>query len=68
MMVWTSFPGGTSGKEPRDSSGAVGSVSGSGGPLEKGMETHRSVLAQRIPQTEEPGGLQSIGLHRLRHG
>ena len=36
-------------------------------PLEEGMETHCSILAQRIPQTEEPGRLQSIGLHRLRH-
>ena len=31
-------------------------------PLEKGMATHSSVLAWRIPRTEEPGGLQSIGL------
>ena len=30
-------------------------------PLEKGMATHSSILAQRIPWTEEPGGLQSIG-------
>ena len=31
-------------------------------PLEKGMATHSSILAWRIPCTEEPGGLQSIGL------
>jgi len=31
-------------------------------PLEKGMATHSSVLAWRIPRTEEPGGLQSMGL------
>ena len=30
-------------------------------PLEKGMATHSSILAWRIPWTEEPGGLQSIG-------
>ena len=36
-------------------------------PLEKGMATHSSVLAWRIPQTEEPGGLQSMGLHRDEH-
>ena len=30
-------------------------------PLEEGMETHSSILAQRIPWTEEPGRLQSIG-------
>ena len=36
-------------------------------PLEKGMATHSSVLAWRIPQTEEPGGLQSMGSTRVRH-
>ena len=30
-------------------------------PLEKGMPTHSSILAWRIPRTEEPGGLQSMG-------
>ena len=33
--------------------------------LEKGMATHSSILAWRIPWTEEPGGLQSIGLQRV---
>ena len=36
-------------------------------PLEKGMATHTSILAWRIPWTEEPGGLQSTGLQRVRH-
>ena len=36
-------------------------------PLEKGMATHSSVLAWRIPWTEEPGGLQSMGLQRVGH-
>ena len=31
-------------------------------PLEKGMATHSSIVACRIPWTEEPGGLQSMGL------
>ena len=35
--------------------------------LEKAMATHSSVLAWRIPGMGEPGGLQSMGLHRLRH-
>ena len=35
--------------------------------LEKGMATHSSILAWRIPWTEEPGGLQSLGLQRVRH-
>ena len=34
-------------------------------PLEKGMATYSSILAQRIPWTEEPGGLESTGLQRL---
>ena len=37
------------------------------GPLEKGMATHSSVLAWRIPWTEEPGRLQPMGLLRVRH-
>ena len=36
-------------------------------PLEEGMETHSSVLAWRIPWTEEPGGLQSMGPQRVGH-
>ena len=36
-------------------------------PLEKGMATHSSILAWRIPRTEETGGLQSLGLQRVRH-
>ena len=36
-------------------------------PLEEGTATHSSILACRIPWTEEPGGLQSIGLQRVRH-
>ena len=34
-------------------------------PLEEGMATHSSILAWRIPWTEEPGGLQSIGSQRI---
>ena len=34
--------------------------------LEKGMATHSSILAWRIPWTEEPGGLPSMGLQRVR--
>ena len=36
-------------------------------PLEDGTATHSSILAWRIPWTEEPGGLQSIGSHRVGH-
>ena len=36
-------------------------------PPEEGMATHSSILAWRIPWTEEPGGLQSTGLQRVRY-
>ena len=52
-----SFPGGSDGKESACSSGDLGQEN----PLEKGMATHSSILAWRIPRTEEPGGLQSMG-------
>ena len=35
-------------------------------PLEKGMATHSSILAWKIPWAEEPGGLQSMGFQRVR--
>ena len=38
-----------------------------GDPLEKEMAIHSSVLAWRIPWTEEPGGLQSMGSQRAGH-
>ena len=36
-------------------------------PLEEGIAAHSSMLAWRIPWIEEPGGLQSMGLQRVRH-
>ena len=36
-------------------------------PLEQGLAAHSSVLAWRVPWTEEPGGSQSTGLQRIRH-
>ena len=36
-------------------------------PLEKDMATHSSILAWRIPRTEEPGGLWSMGSQRVGH-
>ena len=44
----------------------VGSL-GQEDPLEKGTATRSSVLAWRIPRTEEPGGLQSTGSQRVGH-
>ena len=40
---------------------------GRGDPLEKRMATHSSILAWRIPRTEEPGGIQCMGSQRVRH-
>ena len=45
----------------------VSLVSGSGGSPGGSMATYSSILAWRIPWTEEPGGLQSIGSHRVGH-
>ena len=36
-------------------------------PLEKGRAPHSTILTGRLPWTEEPGGLQSMGLQRVRH-
>ena len=47
----------------RDSGSTLGLVTF----LEEGMATHSSILAWRIPWTEDLGRLQSIGLHRVRH-
>ena len=64
------FPGGSAVKklpaiqEPQET--LVQSL-GRGDPLEEGMATQFSILAWRIPLTEEPGGLQCIGSQRVRH-
>ena len=52
-------------KESVCSAGGVDLIPGWEDPLEEGVATHPSVLAWRIPRTEEPGGLQSIGLQRV---
>ena len=65
-----SFPVGTSGKEPtcqcRRHETQVQSL-GQKDLLEKEMATHYNIFAWRIPWTEDPGRLQSLGLHRVRH-
>ena len=52
------------GKESACSAGDAGSLEDS---LEESMATHASILAWRIPWTEEPGGLQSMGSQRVGH-
>ena len=69
--TWASLPGGASCKEPicqcrrRKRHRQVQSL-GREDPLEEGMATYSSP-AWRIPWTEEPGGLQSMGSQRVRH-
>ena len=47
--------------------GDTGSIPGREDPLKKEMATHSSILAWEIPWTEEPGGLQFMGLQGLGH-
>ena len=61
------FPGGSDSKESACNAGELVQSRGWEGPLEKGMATHSSIVAWKIPWTEEPGGLQSMGLQRVRH-
>ena len=62
-----SSPGGSVVKNPPASAGDAVRSLGWEDPLEREMATRSSVLAWRIPWTEEPGGLQSVGLQRVRH-
>jgi len=50
-----SFPGGSGHKESTSNGGDPGSIPESGRSLEKGMATHSSILAWKVPWTEEPG-------------
>ena len=64
------FPDGSASKEFACSAGDTGDmglIPGSGRSLEEDMATHSSILAWKIPRTEEPGGLQSKGLQRVAH-
>ena len=61
------FPGGSDSKASAYNARDLGSVPGSGRSLEKEMATHSSILAWRIPWTEEPGRLQPTGLQRVGH-
>jgi len=45
----------------------TGFIPGQEDPMEEGMAIHSRILAWRIPRTEEPGGLSSIGLQRVGH-
>ena len=60
------FPGGSVVRNLPASAGNLDSILGWEVPLEKEMAVHSSILAWEISQTEEPGGLQSMGLQRVR--
>ena len=61
------MPGGSDGEESACNAGDLGSIPGSGRSLGEGNANHSSILAWKIPWTEEPGGLQSMELQRVRH-
>ena len=54
-------------KNPLVNAGDVGLIPGWKDALEKEMAIHPSIVAWKIPWTEEPGRLQSMGLQRVRH-
>ena len=59
--LYVAFPGGSVVKIQPANEGIAGSIPGLGRSLEKEMATHSSILAWKIPWTEEPDGLQSMG-------
>ena len=54
-------------KDPPAMQEAQAGSPGAEDPLEKKMATQSNILTWRIPQTQEPGGLQSMDSHRVRH-
>ena len=61
-VITLGFPGGSVVKNPPANAGNAGDV---GDPLEEEMATHTSILAWKLPWTEESGGLQSVRLQRV---
>ena len=75
-MAWEGFPSGSDSKESAYSAGDLGSITGSRRSqeityfrsfLEKEIATHSSILAWRIPWTENPGGLETMESQRVGH-
>ena len=60
MPVLQGFPGGSVVKNPPANAETQVRSLGPEGPMEEEVATHSSILAWRIPRTEEPGGLQSM--------
>ena len=61
------FPSGSDGKEFACSVGDLDSIPGAEDSLEKEMATHSSILAWKIPRTDEPCRIESMGSQRVRH-
>ena len=61
------FPGSSDGKVSAYNVGDPGSIPGSGRSPGEGTAIYSSIHAWKIPWTEEPGGLQSMGSQRVRH-
>ena len=66
INIYTFFVGSYS-KESACNAGDPGLIPGLGKSAGEGMVTHSSILAWRVPWTEEPGGLQSMGSQTVRH-
>ena len=67
MTIFMGFPIGSVVKNLPTNEGNVGLSPRLGRSLEKEMATHSSILGWKIPWTEEPGGLQSMGSQRVGH-
>ena len=67
LFVYEGFYGGSDSKEFACNERDRGLIPGSGRSLEKVMAPHSSILPWKIPWTEDPGGLQSMGLQRVGH-
>ena len=61
------FPSGSAVKNPSANAGDAGWLLNQEDKLKEEMATHSSILAWEIPWTEEPGGLQFMGLQRVGH-
>ena len=67
MLDHKGFPGGSDGKESTGNARDLGLIPGWEDPLEEEVTTFSSTLAWKIPLTEEPGGIQSMGSQRVGH-
>ena len=67
IQCFKDFSDSSDGKESACNAVDLGSIPVWEDPLEKGMATHSSILAWRIPWTEEPGGLWSMWSERVGH-